>query len=125
MPHASLGLEHKGGEKKNVKTNEDGYYEVLFHLHNDNLGDEIIIKYGEKTKTHKVQFDPEDSVSHRGADIDFGAPGKEGAKLWIFLTIIFLVGMGVGVYFVLFKKNTPIKEESGGIRKKRKKKKRK
>jgi len=104
IPGAKLVLEHKGGEKKSIKTNEEGYYEVLFHLHNSNLGDEIILKYGETVKKHKVSFDPKDKFTNRGVSIDFGAPGKEGAVVWIYLTGGVLALFACLVYFGLLRK---------------------
>ncbi|MFQ5542748.1 MAG: hypothetical protein ACE5FY_00175 [Nitrospiria bacterium] len=79
-------MEHKGGEKKSIKTNNDGYYEILFHLHNSNLGDQIIVKYGENKIKHRVEFDPDDKFTNRGAELNFGAPGKESGNFWIYLT---------------------------------------
>jgi len=53
-------------------TDEKGYYELLLHLHNDNLGDEIVIKARDKEKRIKANFDPQDRVTERRAEVDFG-----------------------------------------------------
>lgn len=125
---ATVLFEHKGGEKKEVKTGSKGYYEVLFHLHNDNLGDEIVIKFGDTSKKHKVSFDPDDTVSHRGAEVDFGAPGKEGAKIWIYITAGTLVVFVPVLYFGFFRKSKKpqieIMEKKRERKKKKKRKKR-
>lgn len=94
---ATLHLEHKGGEKKQVKTNGSGYYEILFHLHNDNLGDEILVRFGDIEKKIKVQFDPEDSINSRGDSVDFGADAR-AASIWVYLTGVSLVVMVVVLY---------------------------
>lgn len=120
IPAATVLLEHKGGEKKSVKTNDQGYYEVLFHLHNNNLGDEIILKFGETTKKHKVKFDPDDQFTNRGGEIDFGAPGKDEAKIWIYLTGGTIGLFGFLLYLGFFRKKKVHKQDFAG--KKRKKK---
>jgi len=114
-------LEHKGGEKKSVKTNEQGYYEVLFHLHNTNLGDQIIVKFGETEKKHKVEFNPEDKFTNRGVEISFGAPGKEGAAFWIYITGGTLGLFGVFLYFTFVKNVKAPKRKSSASKKKKKK----
>ena len=120
IPGATVLLEHKGGEKKSIKTNDQGYYEVLFHLHNSNLGDEIILNLGEVTKKHKVKFDPEDKFTNRGVGIDFGAPGKDGAKVWIYLTGGTIVLFGFLLYSGFFKKKKVHKKDLAGEKRKRK-----
>jgi hypothetical protein len=96
-------LEHKGGQKEKVTTNSFGYYEALFHLHDDNLGDEITVTVGTEVKKVPITFKAGDKITHRGATADFGAPGKSSPFTWIYWT------GGVGllaaiVYFGLFRK---------------------
>ena len=122
IENAVVRLSHKGGEKKEVRTNSSGYYEVLFHLHNENLGDEIIIQYGDVTKRHEVVFDPEDKFTPRGVEVSFGAPGKKGAVVWIYLTIASLALFGAVLYFGLLK-NRPKRRTKGVARKRKRKKK--
>lgn len=59
-------------------TDGDGYYEVLLHLHNENLGDQILVKAQDQEKRSKVSFDPQDHTTERRAEMDFGAPGLNG-----------------------------------------------
>lgn len=125
IPNANVALEHKGGEKKKATTNSDGYFEVRFHLHNTNHGDEILVTVGEKSKRHKVEFDPEDGLTFRGGQVDFGAPGKEGAKGWIFLTAASLAVMAFVIYRLLFQKGHAEQKNESGRKGKRTKKKKK
>ena len=102
-------LEHQSGQKQKVTTNGYGYYEALFHLHDDNLGDEITVTSGTEVKKVKVSFTPGDKVTYRGATVDFGAPGKASPYSWVYWTggVGFLAVM---VYFGLFRKKKKKKE---------------
>jgi hypothetical protein len=72
----TVGISHIGGEKKSTTTNVFGYYEVVLHLHNENKGDEIDVVTGDETKKITAEFDPNDLLTLRSAEVDFGAPGK-------------------------------------------------
>jgi len=65
-------------------TEENGYYELLLHLHNDNLDDEIVIKAQDKEKRIKASFDPQDRITERRAEVDFGPPAlrSPAAQRW-------------------------------------------
>ena len=55
-----------------VKTDGDGYYKATFHLHNDNLGDPLLVEAKGEQQNQKVQFDPKDLESERKIQIHFG-----------------------------------------------------
>jgi hypothetical protein len=55
-----------------VKTDGDGYYKATFHLHNENLGDPLLVEARGEQQNHKVQFDPKDLESERKVQIHFG-----------------------------------------------------
>jgi len=55
-----------------VKTDGDGYYRATFHLHNENLGDPLLVEAKGEQQNHKVQFDPKDLESERKVQIHFG-----------------------------------------------------
>ena len=55
-----------------VKTDGDGYYQAKFHLHNDNLGDPLLVEAKGEQQNHKVEFDPKDLESERKVQIHFG-----------------------------------------------------
>lgn len=108
MPRINVILEHKDGQTKKTTTNRRGYYEALFHLHNENLRDEIIVKAGDEVKKITVAFDPKDRRSERVGRVDFGAPGKgleqeEYSEYgWIYWTAAAL--LAVSAYLVFFRK---------------------
>jgi len=113
-----VSVEHKGGQKKRATTNRRGYYEVMFHLHNENLGDEIVVAAADEIKKHTMKFDPGDHVSERRREVDFGAPGKESPYDWVYWIggVGLLIGVAVGLRF--FRKKKKVKKEA--VRKKRK-----
>lgn len=61
-------------------TDRNGDYEALLHLHNTDLGDEVVITALDQRKTVRAEFDPNDKVTARKARVDFGAPGSDRPK---------------------------------------------
>ena len=59
------------GEGNTVFTDENGRYEVLLHLHNNNLGDEIRIVAGKNSKTTRALFNPDDKQTERKSEVNF------------------------------------------------------
>ncbi|MBI1820777.1 MAG: carboxypeptidase regulatory-like domain-containing protein [Nitrospirae bacterium] len=68
------------GEGNTVFTDQKGHYEVLLHLHNNNLGDEIRIMAGKEIKTIKALFNPEDKKTERKTAVDVEMVEFRGAK---------------------------------------------
>jgi hypothetical protein len=90
-----------------VRTDSDGYYKVTLHLHNDNLGDPLLVEAGAEQKQYKVSFDPNDLETERHLQVNFGSGCEQalGPPQW------FVYGLGVGlagvgglIGFKLFKK---------------------
>jgi hypothetical protein len=75
-----------------VQTDSDGYYKVTLHLHNDNLGDPLLVEAGPEQKQYKVQFDPNDLETERRLRVDFGSGCEQelGPPLWL------VYGLAVG-----------------------------
>lgn len=87
-----------------VKTGSDGYYKAIFHLHNDNLGDPILIEARGEQQNHKVQFDPKDLESERKIRVNFGT-GCEASDSppWFWMgmgMMVAVVGVLVGMKMV-------------------------
>jgi len=55
-----------------VKTDGSGYYKATFHLHNDNLGDPLLIEARGEQQNHRIQFDPKDLEAERKVQVNFG-----------------------------------------------------
>ena len=55
-----------------VRTDGDGYYRATFHLHNENLGDPLLVEAKGEQQNHKILFDPKDLESERKVQIHFG-----------------------------------------------------
>jgi hypothetical protein len=63
-------------------TDSNGDFEALLHLHNTDLGDEIIVTALDQKKTIRAEFDPNNMVAVRKARVDFGAPGTGRRSGW-------------------------------------------
>ena len=100
------------GDGLTAFTGKDGSYEVTLHLHNENLGDEIVVSAHEEEKRIKASFDPSDKFSERRAKVDFGAEKDEKKKEWIYYGagIIFLAGM---LFYMRIYKKRSGKEKKG------------
>lgn len=70
----------KTGDGNTVFTDQNGYYEVLLHLHNNNLGDEVLVKAEGETKTIHVAFDPSNKTTERKHEVNVQIGGKEPAR---------------------------------------------
>jgi hypothetical protein len=67
-----------------VRTDGDGYYKAMFHLHNDNLGDPLLIEARGEQQNHKIQFDPKDLESERKIRVSFGTGCEAGEPpVWL------------------------------------------
>jgi hypothetical protein len=68
------------GEGNTVFTDQNGFYEVLLHVHNSNLGDEIRVSAGSMVKVIKADFNPEDKKTERKAELNFEFAHSEERK---------------------------------------------
>ncbi|MEK7748316.1 MAG: carboxypeptidase-like regulatory domain-containing protein [Nitrospirota bacterium] len=109
-PGVSVSLQHKGGQKHLVKTTSAGYYEVMFHLHNENVGEEVLVTVDKEVKKVVLAFDPEDKFSSRRGDVDFGAPGKESPIPYGWAAGGVLLAASA-VFFLIKKNKKPIEKE--------------
>ncbi|MCP9472851.1 MAG: hypothetical protein NNA30_08990 [Nitrospira sp.] len=104
-----------------VKTGSDGYYKAIFHLHNDNLGDPILIEARGEQQNHKVQFDPKDLESERKIRVNFGT-GCEASDSppWFWMGMgVMVVGVGALVGMKVVRSGRKLgrtKEKSQGKR---------
>jgi hypothetical protein len=71
-----------------VKTDGDGYYKAAFHLHNENLGDPLLIEANGQQQQQKVSFDPKDLEAERIIQVNFGSgciQDRGSTPLWVYL----------------------------------------
>ncbi len=112
QPDLLVTIEHKEGKhKEKVKTDSSGYYEKMLHLHNANVGEELIVTAGSEVKRHKIAFDPKDVTSSRRGQVDFGAPAAEGSPALLYGSIAGGVVVVAALYFFLMKKKRAAKME--------------
>lgn len=84
-----------------VKTDGDGYYKAMFHLHNDNLGDPLLVEARGEQKELKIEFDPKDLESERMIRVDFGnGCGGASSLAWVWWgggAVLVVAGSAMGV----------------------------
>lgn len=87
-------------------TDPDGDYEALLHLHNSDLGDQIIVTALDQRKTVRAEFDPGDKVTVRKIRVDFGASGTDHpASRWFKVSAVAGAALtAVGVAFVIWRR---------------------
>jgi hypothetical protein len=118
-------VDNRIGEGSTAFTDRHGYYEVLLHLHDANVGDEIAITTPDETKTITAQFNPEDHTTERRVQVDFGAPPSEGASGNI--TTLWVYGAGAAlaiaafVYWGMYSRKKKTKVQFQGWKKGKKK----
>lgn len=80
-----------------VTTDGDGYYKVTLHLHNDNVGDPLLVEAGGEQKNYKIQFDPNDLETERKLRVDFGSGCARdlGPPQWL------LYGLGIAAVAIV------------------------
>ena len=80
-----------------VATDDDGYYKVTLHLHNDNVGDPLLVEAGGEQQHYKIQFDPNDLETERKVRVDFGSGCARdlGPPQWLFY------GLGVAAVAIV------------------------
>jgi hypothetical protein len=67
-----------------VRTDGDGYYRAMFHLHNDNLGDPLLVEARGEQQNFKVEFDPKDLEGERKIRVNFGTGcDVSGPPVWL------------------------------------------
>jgi hypothetical protein len=116
-------VDNRIGEGSTAFTDQDGYYEVLLHLHDANQGDEIAITTPDETKTVTANFDPEDHTTERKVQVDFGAhpshASSSSSAIWIYGAGAVLIIAGFFYWRVYSRKK--VKAQSQGWKKGKKK----
>lgn len=103
-----------------VRTDGDGYYKAMFHLHNDNLGDPLLVEARGEQQNFKVEFDPKDLESDRKIRVNFGAGcDTGGSPSWIWWgggAVVAVVGGVIGMKLARSQRQL-VKGKSRGKRK--------
>jgi hypothetical protein len=80
----------------NGKTDSDGFYKVVLHLHNENQGDPLVVQAGEFEATGRVELDPDDPKTERIVTINLGQPCRAlpfWRQTWFFAGLVALFGI--------------------------------
>ncbi len=74
-----------------VETDERGYYKVTLHLHNDNVGDPLVVTANREEQRLKIEFDPKDLETERKLRVNFGTGCQQTAPdevpRWVYYTL--------------------------------------
>jgi len=82
----------------NGKTDSDGFYEVVLHLHNENQGDPLVVQSGEFKATGRVELDPSDPKTERILTINLGQACRAlpfWRQTWVLAGLVALLGVGM------------------------------
>ena len=106
-------------------TDGEGYYKATFHLHNDNLGDPLLVEAGGEQQNQKIQFDPKDLEAERKIQVNFGTGcihDRNAPPGWVVAgagATAVVVGGVVGVKLLrVWRKKKARREKGQGKRKK-------
>lgn len=84
-------VREKTGSAFQADTDGEGFYLVIVHLHTEDLGDILRVTVGAGTIKIQAQFDPRDTSTHRGTQIDFRGPrAVERQELFLETLRVFL-----------------------------------
>lgn len=101
------------GDGLTTFTRKDGSYEVTLHLHNENLGDEVVVSAHGEEKRITASFDPSDKFTERRRRVDFGPEQfKANGRSWVYYSIGFILLAGTLIYIGIFRKRSG-KEKKG------------
>jgi len=96
-----------------VKTDSSGYYKATFHLHNDNLGDPLLVEARGEQQNHKIEFDPKNLETERKIQVNFGTGcDASSPPAWFWWTGGAIISAAGGV-IVMKLARQPSKQERG------------
>ncbi len=108
-----------------VTTDDGGYYKAAFHLHNDNLGDPLLVEARGEQQHHKIQFDPKDLESERKIQVNFGSGcvvDRSALPTWLWVVLASiggLVALLIGVKVARSQRKRDGRQEKGRGRRKK------
>jgi len=68
-------------------TDQDGFYAIIVHLHDENLGEQLEVGARGLSVAHVAQFDAQDTKTERGTRIDFVGTSIEERRSWFLATL--------------------------------------
>ncbi len=64
-------IREKTGAEQRARTDVDGFFLLVVHLHTEDLGDALRVTANGASLRISAKFDPRDVTSHRGTRVDF------------------------------------------------------
>lgn len=95
-------------------TDSYGYYKAVLHLHNENLGDPILIIVGDREQRAQAQFDPKDRTTERVTRVNFGTGcvSQRDVPAWVYYgagTVLVLAAAYAGTRIVRKRRKSRMK----------------
>lgn len=76
-------IREKTGLEQRARTDRDGFYLLVVHLHTEDLGESLSVSANGTALRITAQFNPLDLTNHRGTRVDFsGSEARERADLF-------------------------------------------
>lgn len=112
----------RNGAGSTTFTNKDGYYNVILHLHNEDVGDTVEVTAVGQKKDVIVSFDTSDRATERRVQIDFDKrilQKKAKMPVWIYgVVAVLVVGIAVSFGFLKKRKNPSETKQNKSSKKK-------
>jgi hypothetical protein len=77
----------KTGLAYNEPSDQDGFYVVIVHLHDEDLGDSLVVTAQGVSAKVTAAFNPKDETSERGTRLDFQGKRTEERRSWFLPTL--------------------------------------
>jgi hypothetical protein len=100
------------------KTDSNGFYEIVLHLHNENQGDPLVVRSGGYEEEGRVELDPNDPKTERIVTINLGQPCR-ALPFWSqagFLAGFFAIA-GIIIFLVIRQVGKKKRKVPDGVRK--------
>lgn len=116
-----------GSSLGKATSGSSGFYSIKLHLHNEDLGKNLEVSTGTRTKEIRVDFDPDNVKDERSVEVNFGAE-PIAVPIWENPTALAISGgaiICIAAYLLMKRKRqgTRFAKQGGKFQKKRKSKK--
>ena len=107
-----------------AKTDSNGSYKILLHIHNEDFGREVLIVANKIEKKFKITFDTSNKSTERMATVNFGVSEEtgKGPNQTVIIGAITFVVLAIGAYFVYSGRKKKEQQQNKTVKKQKPKK---